>query len=181
MVGGVRRPSTGRRNARARTRVSGLRFGMSYECGTRIKEAQYLYLLSKRPTLRSMLTNYDYKGSLQKTQWRKAVLRAEKFVDLITANPKVLNEESGSRNNHRCCGTRSCHSVDSVLSVWNKTSQKTEKSWKKFIGPWQKPGDIFTDNFLVFGILFKNYLGITERLRLIDPRRTELPPQKAEE
>ena len=30
-----------------------------------------------------------------------AVLRTEKFGDLITADQKVLNEESESRNNHR--------------------------------------------------------------------------------
>ena len=31
----------------------------------------------------------------------EALLRAEKFGDLITADQKVLNEDGESRNNHR--------------------------------------------------------------------------------
>ena len=37
-----------------------------------IKEAQYLHSLPKRPKLRSLLSNQDYKGSLQKTHWRSS-------------------------------------------------------------------------------------------------------------
>ena len=35
----------------------------------------------------------------------EAVLRAENFGDLITADHKVLNEEGESRNNHRYAAT----------------------------------------------------------------------------
>ena len=47
----------------------------------------------------------------------EALPRAEKFGDLMTADHKVLNEGCESRDNHRCRGTRSFHSLDSTLSV----------------------------------------------------------------
>ena len=54
-------------------------------------------LISKRPKLRRMLQDQDYKDTMQKTPFP----RADKFGDLITADHKVLNEEGESRNNHR--------------------------------------------------------------------------------
>ena len=52
----------------------------------------------------------------------EALPRAEKFGDLITADHKVLNEGSESRDNqrHAVVVARSCHSMDSVLSVHKK-------------------------------------------------------------
>ena len=47
----------------------------------------------------------------------EALPRAEKFGDLMTADHKVLNEGCESRDNHRCRGARSFHSLDSTLSV----------------------------------------------------------------
>ena len=55
-----------------RTHFSGLRFGVPYESGIKIKEAQSLYSLPKRSKLRSLLANYKDKGSLQKTHWRSS-------------------------------------------------------------------------------------------------------------
>ena len=68
------------------------RFGTSYESGIKVKEAQYLYSLPKRPKLRSMLANHDDSD---------AAPRAEKFGDLITADHKILSDGCESRNNHR--------------------------------------------------------------------------------
>ena len=51
---------------------SGLRFGTSYESDIKIKEAQHLYSLPKRPKLRCLLSNQNDKGSLQKTHWRSS-------------------------------------------------------------------------------------------------------------
>ena len=80
----------------------------------------------------------------------EAVPRAENFGDTKTAEHKILNEDGESRNSHRCRSARSCHSVDSILSVWMKTSQETEKSLRKFLEPSEKPKVIDTDSSLEF-------------------------------
>ena len=64
----------GQRNVCTRTHVSGLGLGMAYESGIKIREAQYLYSLPKRPKLRSLRASQDEKGSLQKTHWRSSTL-----------------------------------------------------------------------------------------------------------
>ena len=80
------------------------------------------------------------------------MLRAEKFGDLITADHKVLNEESDSRNNHRHAVV-----VQDLATQWiqsyqgkTKTSRETEKSVGKFLEPSQKPGVTYTHNSLEF-------------------------------
>ena len=67
------------------------------------------------------------------------VPRAEHFGDLITANHKVLSEESESRNNHRYAVV-----VQDLATQWlqsypckTKTSQETQKSLMKFLEIWQ--------------------------------------------
>ena len=81
------------------------------------------------------------------------VLRAENFGDLITADHKILNEESESRNNHRYAVV-----VQDLATQWlqsypckTKTSQETEKSLQKFLEPTRKPKVIYTDISLEFG------------------------------
>ena len=80
------------------------------------------------------------------------VPRAEHFGDLITADHKVLNEESESRNNHRYAVV-----VQDLATQWlqsypckTKTSQKTQKSLMKFMEPTRKPKVIYTDGSLEF-------------------------------
>ena len=82
-----------------------------------------------------------------------AVLRAEIFGDLITADHKVLNENSESRNNHRYAVV-----VQDLATQWihaypckTKTSQETQRSLQKFSEPDRKPKVIYTDNSLDFG------------------------------
>ena len=48
----------------------------------------------------------------------EALPRPVKFGYLITADHKVFNEEGESRDNQSL--SRSCHSMDSILSVQNK-------------------------------------------------------------
>ena len=78
--------------------------------------------------------------------------RAEKFGDLMTADHKILSEESESRNNHRYAVV-----VQDLVTQWNPypckttTSQETEKSLQKFLEPERKPKVIHTDNSLEFG------------------------------
>ena len=50
----------------------------------------------------------------------RALVRAEKFGDLITSDHKVLNVTVQRQSPVRCRGARSCHSMDSILSVQNK-------------------------------------------------------------
>ena len=59
--------------------------------------------------------------------------RAEKFGDLITADHKVLNEGSESRNNHRYAVVVQDLATQLIQSYpcKTKTSQETEKSLRK--------------------------------------------------
>ena len=82
-----------------------------------------------------------------------AVLRAERFGDLITADHKVLSENCESRNNHRYGIV-----VQDLATQWiqsfpckTKTSQETKRSLQKFLEPGRKPKVIYTDNSLEFG------------------------------
>ena len=70
MVTRVRLKSRRYRSACTRTHFSRHRFGSSHKSGT--QEAQCLFSLPKRPKLRSMLANQDYKGFLQKTDSRSS-------------------------------------------------------------------------------------------------------------
>ena len=83
----------------------------------------------------------------------EAVLRAEKFGDLITADHKVLSDNCESRNNHRYEVV-----VQDLATQWiqaypckTKTSQETQRSLQKFLEPERKPKVIYTDNSLEFG------------------------------
>ena len=91
-----------------RTHFSGLRLGTSNESG--IQEAQYLYSLPKRLELRSMLAE---------DALAKALHRAEKFGDLVTADHKVLNEGGESRDNHRYAV-----GVQGLVTRWIQSSEK---------------------------------------------------------
>ena len=81
------------------------------------------------------------------------VPRAEHFGDLITADHKVLSEESESRNDHRHAVV-----VQDLATQWIKSypcksisSQETQKNPMKFLGPTTKPKVMYTDNSLEFG------------------------------
>ena len=83
----------------------------------------------------------------------EAVLRADDFGDLITADHKVLSDSCESRNNHRYAVV-----VQDLATQWiqaypckNKTSQETQRSLQKFLEPERKPKVIYTDNSLEFG------------------------------
>ena len=78
------------------------------------------------------------------------VPRAEHFGDLITANHKVLSEESQTRNNHRYAVM-----VQDLATQWlqsypceTKTSWETQKSPMKFLEPTRKPKVIYSDTSL---------------------------------
>ena len=82
-----------------------------------------------------------------------AVLRAENFGDLITADHKVLSESRESRNNHRYVIV-----VQDLATQWiqsypckHKTSQETQRSLQKFLESERKPKVIYSDNSLEFG------------------------------
>ena len=81
------------------------------------------------------------------------VPRAEMFGDLITADHKVLSENCESRNNRRYAVV-----VQDLATQWiqsypckTKTSQETQRSLQKFLGPNRKPESFYTDNLLEFG------------------------------
>ena len=91
---------------------------------------------------------------------------------LITADHKVLNEGSESRNNHRNAVV-----VQDLATQWiqsypckNKDSQETEKSLRKFLEPSQKPIVIETDNSFEFG---KSFEELSWNHRTSTPHRSE--------
>ena len=83
----------------------------------------------------------------------RAVPRAEKFGDLITADHKVLSDNCESRNNHRYAVV-----VRDLATQWiqaypckTTTSQETQRSLQKFLEPERNPTANYIDNSLEFG------------------------------
>ena len=70
----------------------------------------------------------------------EVLLRVEKFDELITADHKVLDEESDSRNNHWYAVVVQDLATQRIQSYHCKTkaSEETEKSVRKFLEPLQK-------------------------------------------
>ena len=97
------------------------------------RKHQYFHSLPKRPKLRRLFANQNDKGSLQKTHWRSSTSSKKQGGDLITADHKVLNEESESRRQSpvRCRCSKSCHSVDSILPVQNEVFTGDGKEFTK--------------------------------------------------
>ena len=80
---------------------------------------------------------------------RGAVLCAENFGDLITADHKVLSDNCESRNNHRYAIV-----VQDLATQWIQAypcKTKTQRSLQKFLEPDRNPKVIYTDNSLEFG------------------------------
>ena len=81
-----------------------------------------------------------------------AVPRAEHFVDLITADHKVLSESCETRN--KC---RYAIVVQDLATQWiqsypcKQKLQETQRSLQKFLEPDRKPKVMYTDNSLEFG------------------------------
>ena len=75
------------------------------------------------------------------------------FGDLITADHKVLSEESESRNNHRYAFVAQDLATQWIQSYpcISKSSQGTQKNQMKFLEPTRKPKVMCTDNSLEFG------------------------------
>ena len=82
-----------------------------------------------------------------------AVLRAEKFGDLITADHKVLCENCESRSNHRYAvvvqdlATHGSHQIRAKHKLHRKPREACKSSWN----PTGNPKVIYTDNSLEFG------------------------------
>ena len=75
----------------------------------------------------------------------EALLRAEKFGDLLTADHKVPNKGSESRDNHRCAVV-----VQDLATQWiqsypckTKSAHETEKNLLKFLELSQAPKVVF--------------------------------------
>ena len=120
-----------------------------------------------RPKLRDLSADQNYKGSLQKTNWRSRT-SCRKFGDLIAADHKVLSENCESRNNHRYAVV-----VQDLATQWiqsypceTKTSQEIQRSLQKFLEPERKPKVIYTDNSLEFGKACEDLPGIIVRQHL---------------
>ena len=144
-------------SACTRTRFSGPKFGTSHESGIKIKEAQYLYSVPKRPKLRHMLENQNDKGSLQKTHWRSSTLsRKVCWLDDGRSQGPQWGRWISKQSSICCRGTRFGNSTESIPSVQNKKFSGDKKSLRKFLEPSQKPKVIKTDNFVgIYQILWR--------------------------
>ena len=87
-----------------------------------------------------------------------AVLRAENFGDLITADHKVLSDNCEPRNNHRYAVVVQDLATQLIQAYpcKTKTSQETQRSLQKFLEPERKLEVIYTDNSLEFGKAFED-------------------------
>ena len=102
---------------------------------------------------------------------KKQYLGQKKFRDLITADHKVLNEESESRKQSpiRSRGTRSCHSAQ------NENFTGDWKEFEKVLRTVEEARNFWHTIHWNYENLVKNYHGIIERRNFMDPRLTELP------
>ena len=82
-----------------------------------------------------------------------AVLRADNFGDLITADHKVLSDNCEFRNNHRYAVVVQDLATQGIQAYpcKTKTSQETQRTLQKFLEPDRNPKVIYTDNSLEFG------------------------------
>ena len=68
-----------------------------------------------------MLENQNYEGSLQKTQWGiYSTSRKVWWLDNSGSQSPQRRKWTLEQSQIRCRGTRSCHSVDTILSVWKQ-------------------------------------------------------------
>ena len=107
-----------------------------------------MHSLPRRPKLRNLQANQDYEVSELAKQYF-----GQKFGDVIAAYHKILSERCESRHNHRYAVV-----VQDLATLWiqsfpckTKTSQETEKSLRKFLGPSEKPKVTCTYSSLEFG------------------------------
>ena len=114
-----------------RTHFSGLRFGTSNGSGIKIKEATVILLTSqKTENCEVCFANQSDKGSLQKADRQSST----SFGDLITADHKLFNERSKSRDNHWYAVVVQQSwllSGFNLIRAKTKTSQETQETEKE--------------------------------------------------
>ena len=158
-----------------RTHFSGLRFGTSYKSGIIIKEAQYLYTHFPQDRYCEVCLRTKMTRAPCRRRTGEALPRAEKFGDWITADHNVLKRLSPVR----CRCSRSCHSMDSILSVQNKDFTKDREEFTKVSRAVRKNRKSFTLTVQWnLANLVNIYHGIIELQHAIDPRRTRLPKER---
>ena len=131
-------------------------------------QAQYFRTLPGGPTVQNLQEDQNYKGSLQKTHWQSsASSRKVWWLDNSISQSSQWRMWISKQSPIRSRGTRSSHSMDSILSVQNKklprkqnlvyvssSSRQTSRKSFTLALPWS------------LAELVKSYPGIIERLRL---------------
>ena len=111
----------------------------------------------------------------------EAVPRAEKFGDLITADHKVLSEKlitASKQSPIRSRGTRSCHSMGSILSAQNRRRKRVDESFSNR----QKSRKSFALTIhLNSANPLKIYHGLIALHHLFDPRQMALLQEQCTE
>ena len=170
---GFPRQSERNRIACIRTQFSAIRTRTSYDSGNEIKEAQYFYSLRTRPRLRCLLENHKNKGFLKKTYWRSSTSRRKVWWVDNGGSPCPQWGMSIQRQSVvRCRGSRSCHSMDLILSVQNKIFTWDGEKFVKILGAVaQTESCMYRQLDGILGKLVKVYHGIAALRHLIDPRQ----------
>ena len=116
------------------------------------------------------------KGSLQKTHWRSSTSsRKVWWLDNGWSQGPQWGGWITEQSPVRCRCTRSCHSMDSILSVQNKDFTRDGKEFTKVPRAVAKTKVIYTDNSLEFGKSCEDLSWkIIELRHLIDPRQMAL-------
>ena len=111
------------------------------------------------------------------------VSRAEQVGDLITADHKILSEESESRDYHRYAVV-----VQDLATQWlqscpckTKTSQETQKSLMKFLEPDRNPKSFTLTIPWSLAKPVKISPGIIARLHHIDQKQMRLLKEQCQE
>ena len=128
-------------------------------------------LISLNTGIARSVRGLNYKGTMQKTQWRSRT-SCRKFWWLDNSRSKSSQWKLWiSKQSSISCGAGLSHSMDPDISVQNKkTSQEPQRSLQKFLEPERKPKVIYTDNSLEFGKACEDFPGINARLHHIDQR-----------
>ena len=124
----------------------------AYEkCG--VGSAQCLYSFPSRPKFWDLSEDQNYKGSVQKTQWRSRT-SCWKFWWLDNSRSQIsLWRMWISKQSSICCcrGAGLGYPMDPGVSVQNKNFTGNPEKLAKVLGADRKPEVIYTDNSLEFG------------------------------
>ena len=131
-----------------------------------------IFILTSQKT---EIATYAWEPKMTRAPCRRrtgeALLRAEKFgLDNGRSQSPLWGMWIKRQSPVRCRGTRSCCSMDSILSVWNEVFTWDGQKFVKCLEPSHRPKVAYTDNSMEFG---KACEGLSWNHRTSTPHRSE--------